>query len=128
MWGKISNPRMEQKETIPEYLERAEILLTDADVIEVTVPEELFTTILLAGLSPEWIQMRSTIQAFPKKQKTRDIIFNTLINEHQTRELAKAKEENNKPAWSAAVSTQGHGNSNNNNNNNNNKGKNQRQA
>ncbi|CAI7890883.1 unnamed protein product [Closterium sp. NIES-53] len=120
---------MEQKETIPEYLERAEILLNDADVIEVTVPEELFITILLAGLSPEWIQMRSTIQAFPEKQKTRDFIFNTFINEHQTRELAKAKEENNKPAWSAAVSTQGYGNSNNNNNyNNNNKGKNQRQA
>ncbi|CAI5981891.1 unnamed protein product [Closterium sp. NIES-64] len=102
MWGKISNLRMEQKETIPEYLERAEILLNDADVIDVTVPEELFITILLAGLSSEWIQMRSTIQAFPEKQKTRDFIFNTLINEHQTRELAKAKEENNKPAWSAA--------------------------
>ncbi|CAI6002601.1 unnamed protein product [Closterium sp. NIES-65] len=106
MWGKISNLRMEQKETIPEYLERAEILLNDADVLEVTVPEKLFITILLAGLSSEWIQMRSTIQAFPEKQKTRDFIFNTLINEHQTRELAKAKEENNKPAWSAAVSTQ----------------------
>ncbi|CAI7783631.1 unnamed protein product [Closterium sp. NIES-54] len=121
---------MEQKETIPEYLERAEILLNDADVIEVTVPEELFITILLAGLSSGWIQMRITIQAFPEKQKTRDFIFNTLINEHQTRELAKAKEENNKPAWSAAVSTQGHGNNNNNNyyNNNNSKGKNQRQA
>ncbi|CAI5463187.1 unnamed protein product [Closterium sp. Yama58-4] len=53
MWGKISNLRMEKKETIPEYLERAEILLNDADVIDVTVPEELFITILLAGLSPE---------------------------------------------------------------------------
>ncbi|CAI6012012.1 unnamed protein product [Closterium sp. NIES-65] len=105
MWGKISNLRMEQKETIPEYLERAEILLNDADVIEVTVPEELFITILLAGLSSEWIQMRSTIQAFPEKQKTRDFIFNTLINEHQTRELAKSKEENNKPACFAMTSS-----------------------
>ncbi|CAI7800581.1 unnamed protein product [Closterium sp. NIES-53] len=84
--------KMEVDESAQAYLQRAETMLEEAAAIDLEIPESLFNTVILTDLTPEWENFHATHQALPQSMKTRAFILEALINEQQSRDLARNKQ------------------------------------
>jgi hypothetical protein len=83
----LSTLTLQSGEKFEAYLNRAKALRDQLSMVDNAVPESLFVTFILKGLTAEWANLKQSLRFIPPEQLTEKYVTQILMNEQRQKEL-----------------------------------------